>query len=131
MEQPRLQVTSVTIFVERPRELAGFYSRLLGAPVTAEDPPGPGMPEHAGWAQIRSSDGPTLNFEFEREFVRPVWPSRPGEQNSTQHLDIHVDDLEAAVAWAVEQGAVPAEFQPQDDVRVMFDPDGHPFCLYR
>ena len=23
-----------------------------------------------------------------------------------------------------------AEFQPQDDVRVFYDPDGHPFCLY-
>jgi len=24
-----------------------------------------------------------------------------------------------------------AEFQPQDDVRVLFDPSGHPFCLFR
>jgi hypothetical protein len=23
-----------------------------------------------------------------------------------------------------------AEFQPQEGVRVHFDPDGHPFCLY-
>jgi len=23
-----------------------------------------------------------------------------------------------------------ADFQPQDDVRVHVDPDGHPFCLY-
>jgi hypothetical protein len=23
-----------------------------------------------------------------------------------------------------------ADFQPQDDVRVLFDPDGHPFCLF-
>ena len=22
-----------------------------------------------------------------------------------------------------------ADFQPQDDVRVLLDPDGHPFCL--
>ena len=27
-------------------------------------------------------------------------------------------------------GATLAEFQPQDDVRVMLDPAGHPFCLY-
>ena len=27
-------------------------------------------------------------------------------------------------------GAQEADFQPQDDVRVMFDPAGHPFCLY-
>ena len=39
-------------------------------------------------------------------------------------------DLEAAVAHAVELGATVADHQPQDDVRVMLDPAGHPFCLY-
>ena len=34
------------------------------------------------------------------------------------------------MAHAVELGAEEAEFQPQDDVRVMLDPAGHPFCLY-
>ena len=33
-------------------------------------------------------------------------------------------------AYALEHGAVLAEFQPQEDVRVFYDPDGHPFCLY-
>nr|WP_278254933.1 hypothetical protein [Streptomyces sp. IBTA2] len=28
------------------------------------------------------------------------------------------------------EGATPAEFQPQHDVRVLFDPAGHPFCLF-
>jgi hypothetical protein len=34
------------------------------------------------------------------------------------------------VEHAVSLGATVAEFQPQDDVRVMLDPAGHPFCLY-
>ena len=46
------------------------------------------------------------------------------------HLDIEVDDLEQAVAHAVEVGAEEAEYQPQETVRVMLDPAGHPFCLY-
>jgi hypothetical protein len=46
------------------------------------------------------------------------------------HLEVEVSDLEAAVAHAVELGATEAEYQPQDDVRVMLDPAGHPFCLY-
>jgi hypothetical protein len=46
------------------------------------------------------------------------------------HLDIAVDDLAVALASAVELGATVAEFQPQEDVRVLFDPAGHPFCLY-
>jgi hypothetical protein len=32
---------------------------------------------------------------------------------------------------AAETGAVLAEFQPQDGVRVFLDPAGHHFCLYR
>jgi hypothetical protein len=46
------------------------------------------------------------------------------------HLDLEVDDLEQAVAYAVEVGAEEAAYQPQDRVRVMLDPAGHPFCLY-
>lgn len=46
------------------------------------------------------------------------------------HLDLEVDDLDQAVAHAVDVGAELASFQPQADVRVMLDPAGHPFCLY-
>jgi hypothetical protein len=34
------------------------------------------------------------------------------------------------VAWAIEVGATLAENQPQEHVRVMLDPAGHPFCLF-
>ncbi len=46
------------------------------------------------------------------------------------HLDLQVGDLKAAVAHALEAGAKLAEYQPQDNVRVLLDPAGHPFCLY-
>jgi len=46
------------------------------------------------------------------------------------HLDIEVDDLGTSGAHAVAAGAVLAEYQPQDDVRVYLDPAGHPFCLW-
>jgi hypothetical protein len=46
------------------------------------------------------------------------------------HLDIAVEDLAAAVAWAVEAGATLAGYQPQENVRVLLDPAGHPFCLF-
>jgi catechol 2,3-dioxygenase-like lactoylglutathione lyase family enzyme len=126
-------VTSVTIGTAQPHDLAHFYADLLGWTVTAEDPPDPGDPVRGGWAQIRPPEGelgPTLNFEYEQHFTRPVWPSKPGGQTASQHLDIHVLDLGTAVEWAVGQGATLADFQPQDDVRVLFDPAGHPFCLY-
>lgn len=134
VERPKIRVTSVTIGTSQPRELAHFYSELLGRPVTSSEPAHPGEPGRAGWAQIRPPEGatgPTLNFEYERCFRRPVWPAKSGEQTASQHLDILVDDLGAAVAWAEACGARLAEFQPQDRVRVMIDPDGHPFCLFR
>ena len=48
----------------------------------------------------------------------------------SMHLDLRVDDMAAAGAHAVAVGAVLAEHQPADDVRVYFDPAGHPFCLF-
>ena len=133
MKRPSLRVTSVTIGTDQPHDLAHFYANVLGRPVTAEDPPDPGDPARGGWAQIRPPEGepgPTLNFEYEQHFARPVWPSIPGEQTASQHLDIWVTDLGAAVEWAVAQGGALADFQPQDDVRVLVDPSGHPFCLF-
>ncbi len=134
MSRPSLRVGAVTIGTSQPRELARFYANLLGWEVTASEPPRPGMPERAGWAQIKPPAElrvePTLNFEYERCFRRPVWPAEEGQQTATEHLDIGVDDLAGAVEWAVACGARLADFQPQEHVRVMIDPDGHPFCLF-
>jgi catechol 2,3-dioxygenase-like lactoylglutathione lyase family enzyme len=130
MDGLTLQVTSVTIMAPDPRVLAEFYSRLLGRPVTTSEGPRPGEPPEDGWAQMSSETEPTLNFEYEREWKAPVWPAEAGAQNATQHLDIYVDDLDAATKHALEVGARLADFQPQETVRVLFDPAGHPFCLF-
>ena len=131
--RPAMAVTSVTIGAPAPRDLAAFYARLLCWPVTASEPARPGMPPEDGWAQLRppaGEDGPTLNFEYEAKFTKPTWPAADGGQNATQHLDIAVGDLAEAVRWAIAAGATLAAVQPQDDVRVMLDPAGHPFCLF-
>ena len=104
------------------RELAEFYRRLLGWTVDKDEP---------GWVTLRPPDGgPGLSFQTEAAYVRPTWPAGPGDQQMMLHLDIEVDDLEAAGAHAVVVGAVLAEYQPQPDVRVYLDPAGHPFCLW-
>lgn len=112
-----------------PRALATFYAALLDTEVRASEPAGQDEPPEAGWAQLRAGSL-TINVEWEREWIAPVWPAADGSQHSTQHLDLHVDDLPAAIAWATEYGAREAPEQPQDDIRVMFDPAGHPFCLF-
>ena len=105
------------------RALARFYAGLLGWKVEKEEP---------DWATIHPGDGVAyLGFQTSPEYVRPVWPPAEGEQQMMMHLDIEVDDLEAAVSDALEAGATLADYQPQEDVRVMLDPAGHPFCLYR
>ena len=104
------------------RELAGFYRRLLGWEVATDEP---------DWVTLRPPGGGTgLSFQTESDYVRPVWPAGPGDPQMSMHLDIEVDDLDAAGAAAAAAGATLAEFQPQDDVRVWLDPAGHPFCLF-
>ena len=133
MTRPLLRVTSVTIAAPDPRALAEFYGRLLGWPVAISEPARAGFPPEDGWAQMGPPEGevgPTLNFEYEQGFVPPVWPSQPGEQQLQTHLDIAVAELAEAVSWAEDAGARQAEFQPQEQVTVMLDPAGHPFCLF-
>jgi len=103
--------------------LAHFYQRLLGWTLHADEP---------GWATLAPSEsaGYNLAFQTEPNYVRPVWPSEPGKPLMMLHLDLEVDDLDEAVAYALEVGAEVAHFQPQEDVRVLLDPAGHPFCLY-
>ncbi len=105
-----------------PRRLAHFYSDLLGWEISHEDDSG---------AALAPTDGVAyLSTQRSDDYVRPSWPNVDGSQQMMLHLDFEVSDLEAAVAHAVELGGELAEFQPQDDVRVILDPDGHPFCLY-
>jgi hypothetical protein len=105
-----------------PEALAGFYERLLGWQRGSGE---------EGWATLKPAGGVAyLAFQRSPEYVRPVWPPEEGQQQMMLHLDLAVDDVELAVAEAIEAGATLATFQPQDDVRVMLDPDGHPFCLY-
>jgi hypothetical protein len=59
-----------------------------------------------------------------------VWPEEPGAPEKMIHLDIRVRDLDAAVAHALAAGARLAAHQGRDDLRVLLDPAGHPFCLF-
>ena len=118
---PTFQLVSTVLGAPDPQALADFYRELLGWEQTYAEP---------GWVTLKSPDGRGLSFQEEEHHVRPVWPGEPGEQQQQLHLDIRVDDLAAGSARAEELGAVLANFQPQDTVRVHLDPAGHPFCLF-
>lgn len=118
----RLTLSATVLDSPDARELADFYKRLLGWEAKWDE---------TDWVMLKAPDsGAGLSFQTEANYVRPTWPAGPGDQQMMLHLDIHVDDLEAAGAHAVAQGAVLAEFQPQENVRVYLDPAGHPFCLF-
>jgi len=120
--RPVLKLATVNIDCLDAEEMAAFYGRLLGWEVTYRD---------GNFVLMRDPDGGTgLSFQAYEGYQPPVWPEVPGEQEKMLHLDIRVEDLEAAVAHAVECGARLAEFQGREDLRVMLDPAGHPFCLF-
>jgi hypothetical protein len=119
---PRFTLVEAVLDAPDPVALAAFWSALLGWRVTRSSPE---------WVVVRPPDGGTgLAFQLETDHVPPTWPAGSGDQQMQEHLDVRVDDLAAGVDRAVALGARLAEDQPQDDVRVLLDPAGHPFCLF-
>ena len=94
---PSIRLTAPVLGTPDPPGLARFYQRLLGWPIRDDEP---------DWATLRPADGSTgLSFQLEPDHVPPVWPPQPGTQQMQQHLDLLVDDLDAATATALEAGA--------------------------
>ncbi len=123
MERPPTRISAAVLGASDPRALGAFYARLLGWAVVRDDPT---------WVMLRPPRGGTgLSFQHEADYVPPVWPPIAGAQQMMVHLDIGVADVDQGVAWAIAAGATLADYQPQADVRVMLDPAGHPFCLFR
>ncbi len=106
----------------RALALAYFYRDLLGWELADDEP---------DWCTMQMPDLPVnLAFQTESQYVPPVWPAAPGQPQMQLHLDLEVTDLEGATRDAVALGARLPEHQPQETVRVLLDPAGHPFCLY-
>jgi catechol 2,3-dioxygenase-like lactoylglutathione lyase family enzyme len=96
-----------------PAALAAFYSRLLGLPVTyASD----------DWVVVAASETSSgLAFQPAPGHQPPTWPDPAVPQQL--HLDIMVEDVQAAGAHALALGAT------RLGDTVYADPAGHPFCL--
>jgi catechol 2,3-dioxygenase-like lactoylglutathione lyase family enzyme len=101
-----------------PEALAGFYSELLGLPITWLDD------DFAVISRDSTSSG--IGFQLASDFRPPQWPdpSRPQQM----HFDVMVDDVDAAEPRVLALGA---RRLTGDDgsSRVYADPAGHPFCL--
>jgi catechol 2,3-dioxygenase-like lactoylglutathione lyase family enzyme len=127
MTTPPVSWTTLTIDCSDAEALGAFYSRLLGWEIAARD--------GASWLQLSNPNGGvSLNIQAEDSFEPPIWPEQPGRQAKMMHLEVLVNDLDAAVQLVLRIGGREAAHQPLDRdrtrIRVMLDPAGHPFCLF-
>ena len=98
-----------------PRALAEFYARLLDQPVTYDSD---------DFVVVAPNDCTSgLAFQRSTDHRPPTWPDPEVPQQ--MHLDVMVEDPEAAGPQVVELGAA------RLDGDVYADPAGHPFCLIR
>lgn len=110
----------VALDTDDPPRLAEFYATLLGWRVLrAED----------DWITVGGDEGGArLAFQLAPDHRPPTWPDNEVPQQV--HLDLAVDDLEAASVYAESLGARRVDAPgTQEDFVVLIDPSGHPFCL--
>lgn len=101
-----------------PLTLATFYGLLLGWQIK----------DDGDWAEAWGSEPHQLiNFQQVASFRAPQWPGQEVPQQT--HLDVFVDDLDAAESEVIALGARKHGHQPGETYRVFLDPAGHPFCL--
>lgn len=117
MKEPIGRLDLVALDCPDPRALAGFYQQVVGGDVG----------EGVDWVELSTPTG-TIAFQRVADHRRPTWPT--GDVQQQAHLDVDVDDLEAAEAAVIAVGAIKADTQPKPkEFRVFLDPAGHPFCL--
>jgi catechol 2,3-dioxygenase-like lactoylglutathione lyase family enzyme len=105
-----------------PRALGAFYAELLGMRINEDDGDG-------AWVVIGRDEGRRdLAFQRADPWIAPRWPDPQHPQQ--EHLDIRVDDVEAAQAEVLRLGATLLEGEQGTGFRVFADPAGHPFCLF-
>lgn len=116
------RMRTVVIDCPDPGALAEFYRQLVGGEVTHAD---------VDWVVLEPEPGRRLAFQQADDHAPPTWPT--GERPQQFHLDVTVDDIDAAEPAVLAIGATKHEVQPGDAAgdafRVYLDPAGHPFCL--
>jgi predicted enzyme related to lactoylglutathione lyase len=100
------------------RRDAAFWSAVLGWEIAHEQDE---------YAMLSGPGGVALGFGTVEGHEPPAWPNEKGTKQF--HLDLAVDDLDAAAQQCLDLGATLADPQPGETWRVLIDPSGHPFCL--
>ena len=102
---------------DAPRD-ARFWSSVLGWEVAHQQDE---------YAMLTGPGGIALGLGVVPDHEPPGWPNERGTKQF--HLDLAVDDIDAAAQQCVDLGATLPDEQPGETWRVLLDPSGHPFCL--
>lgn len=100
---------------------SAFWAGVLGGRVLADD----------DWHNVIDGDDRwVIGVQYAPGHVPPEWPDGSPQQI---HLDLHVDDFEAAHAEVMALGArllkAADDLTAAEGYQVYADPAGHPFCL--
>ena len=101
-----------------PGALARFYGTMLDWKIDVLS---------ADRASVCPEDGQCIAFHRVADDTPQTWPTQ--ERPKQMHIDMLVDDLDAAEAAVIDLGATKHSDQPGTSYRVFLDPAGHPFCL--
>jgi predicted enzyme related to lactoylglutathione lyase len=116
----RITRTVIVLDAADLHAVSGFWAALLGGTVEAVD----------DWHSILVDGEWRLGIQLAPDHVPPDWPDGAPQQ---LHLDLWVEDLQAAHEEATSLGA--RLLKPADDpeaasgFQVYADPAGHPFCF--
>ncbi|WUA11343.1 VOC family protein [Nocardia sp. NBC_01377] len=110
---------ALSCYFADPRALTRFYQELTGMQLGYDSDE---------FVALTDGSGCDLGFQ---QVDRYRAPRRPGQDVPQQlHLDLRVEELDAAEKLALELGAVRPDHQRGGDRwRVLLDPAGHTFCL--
>lgn len=76
---------TIVLDCPEPRELADFYTRLLGGRIVYNDD---------DWTTVEADGGVHVSFQRVPDHRPPTWPE--GSRPQQIHLDVTVEDLDAA-----------------------------------
>lgn len=119
-------IRRVTVFDARDVAAESrFWAGLLGGSVHEDD----------DWHSVVVGGEWVIGVQASPDHVPPQWPDGPQQQQV--HLDLHVDDIDAAQQLARDLGARmlqsprrPADNPDGDEMFTVYaSPAGHPFCF--
>ena len=114
---PSIKIGSIVIDCYDWERMMVFWQEALH--YTHRDPVEP------GWVILRDPYGRGPNVSLDKNLTE-----KPSGRNRL-HFDLYTDDREGEVERLLKIGATrhPQEYDPEDDFRVLEDPDGNLFCV--